>query len=557
MPIASTLRSLSGADKRAAPVIGSDGTIYLGSYDYTSLYAVNPTTGGVYWYYGAPATFTSAAAVGNDGFVYALSSDGTLVKLSAADGTVSWRFKAGPIYPGSSPVINPAGTQIIVGEIAGKLTAVDPHNGRQLWQFSIPQNSIFTPVVGPDGTVFFCSETVVTAVSSTGSKLWQDTANGCWSAMLLSPSNILFVASATVVRAYGALSGTILWTSQSTGLASFTALALSSDNLLFGITVNAYDRGNLYAWDARSFSLVYSVTRGAGFGDSIVATSAGTVLIAGPAFLSALNASTGDSLYEWSGDLSAGYEAIPYRIAVGPGDRVYTIMERSLYVVTLGFACPSGYFCVTSGSALIQIPCPCGYICPQNSMYPIACDAGTYCSFGASVPMVCPAGSYCTRACCAPIPCPSTTRCPEGTSLPQTCPAGATCNGGAVVSTCPEDSFCLPFSDPHQCHDYEFCPAGSALPRMPRPYVPPPPKVPPTLTKAEIIMIAVSSFSCVASVICAAVGIISYHKTRMASKHHDGIGAPTSPLLSEEFVASQEHAMLPVRAEEEAAGAIQ
>ena len=58
----------------SSPAIGTDGTVYIGSYDY-KVYALNGKTGAKKWEYKTGAEVESPPAIGTDGTVYFGSSD--------------------------------------------------------------------------------------------------------------------------------------------------------------------------------------------------------------------------------------------------------------------------------------------------------------------------------------------------------------------------------------------------------------------------------------------------------------------------------------------------
>ena len=63
----------------SSPAIGSDGTIYVGSYD-NYLYAINPD-GSLKWKYKTDEWIDSSPAIGSDGTIYVGSKDGCLYAI--------------------------------------------------------------------------------------------------------------------------------------------------------------------------------------------------------------------------------------------------------------------------------------------------------------------------------------------------------------------------------------------------------------------------------------------------------------------------------------------
>jgi outer membrane protein assembly factor BamB len=105
----------------SSPAIGSDGTVYVGSYD-DKLYAINGKTGDKLWEFETGHYVDSSPAIGSDGTVYVGSYDDKLYALSGKSGAKLWEFKTGHIVL-SSPAIGSDGT-VYVGSEDGKLYAI-------------------------------------------------------------------------------------------------------------------------------------------------------------------------------------------------------------------------------------------------------------------------------------------------------------------------------------------------------------------------------------------------------------------------------------------------
>lgn len=82
----------TGARVHAAPVIGVDGTIYVGSTD-RSFVAIAPD-GSLRWRYAGADRFYASAAIARDGTILVGNHDGTLVALTT-DGVVRWQRQLG------------------------------------------------------------------------------------------------------------------------------------------------------------------------------------------------------------------------------------------------------------------------------------------------------------------------------------------------------------------------------------------------------------------------------------------------------------------------------
>ena len=88
----------------SSPVLGADGTIYLGSTD-CKLYAVKPN-GAQLWVFPTGGYVISTPAIGADGTIYVASDDGNLYAISIATFMIT-------LSCGANGTINPSTAQII------------------------------------------------------------------------------------------------------------------------------------------------------------------------------------------------------------------------------------------------------------------------------------------------------------------------------------------------------------------------------------------------------------------------------------------------------------
>jgi len=186
----------TGGLVRSSPAIGADGTIYVGSaedsvvnginYHGTCvLYAVNPdgtqkwrfVTGGDIW-----GVFCSPA-IGSDGTIYYGSGDynlsrggGTRLYAFNPNGTEKWSFDAGNDVT-SSPAVGLDGI-IYVGSGSGNLHAINP-NGTEKWHFTTGSFVESSPTIGMDGTIYVgSSDDRLYAVNPNGTEKWRFTTGG-------------------------------------------------------------------------------------------------------------------------------------------------------------------------------------------------------------------------------------------------------------------------------------------------------------------------------------------------------------------------------------------
>ena len=145
----------------SSPAIGSDGTVYVGSFD-QKLYAINGKTGVKLWEFktgewiddegNTHSGVYSSPAIGSDGTVYVGSVDNKLYAINGKSGVKLWEFETGGLV-NSSPAIGSDGT-VYVGSYDKKLYAINGKSGAKLWEFETGSAVSSSPAIGSDGTVY-------------------------------------------------------------------------------------------------------------------------------------------------------------------------------------------------------------------------------------------------------------------------------------------------------------------------------------------------------------------------------------------------------------------
>lgn len=223
-----------------SPVVGPDGTVYVGADD-GKLYAFNGATGCIRWAVTVqPEGVDSTAATGLDGTVYVGAGDG-MVALDAATGAAKWRVATTDEVE-SSPTLAPNGT-LYVGAEDARVYALDSRTGAIRWIFSLPDGSETesSPALGTDGTVYIGSDsgTLYALDGRTGTQEWAFVAVGEISgAPALGTDGAVHISAAsstgTETRTYAidGASGALKWV---TSLASESAnsVALGIDGTVF------------------------------------------------------------------------------------------------------------------------------------------------------------------------------------------------------------------------------------------------------------------------------------------------------------------------------------
>jgi len=165
--------SYATGDKACGIALGSDGTIYVcGGFD-DSLHALNPD-GTLKWKYKTRGNLLGTPTVGSDGTIYVGSCDSNLYALNP-DGTLKWNYTTEYLVKGlnGGPAIGPDGT-IYVGSGGdfGKLYALNP-DGTLKWYRTVGEYTEVSPTVGSDGTIYVAGyDNTVYAFNPDGTPKW-------------------------------------------------------------------------------------------------------------------------------------------------------------------------------------------------------------------------------------------------------------------------------------------------------------------------------------------------------------------------------------------------
>jgi len=320
----------SGWIRSGTPVIGSDGTIYIGSED-NSFYAVNPD-GSLKWKYTTEGVIPGSAAIGSDGTVYVGSADCKLYALNP-DGTLKWSYTTGgtlyapvsigpegTIYFGTSntkmiyalnpdgtlkwsytlggninkgcPAVSPDGT-IYIGTTDKKLYALNP-DGTLKWSYTTGGN-IYTAsaAIGSDGTLVFGSyDKKLYALNPDGTLKWSYTAGGTiYGSPVIDSDGTIYFGSYSDYKIYAVNSdGTLKWT-YTTGNKIWGSPAIGADGTIY---IGSTD-SNVYALNPDGTLKWSYTTGGAIYGSSPAIGADGTLYIG----------SYDSKLYAFTGTLTA------------------------------------------------------------------------------------------------------------------------------------------------------------------------------------------------------------------------------------------------------------
>ena len=184
-----------------SPAIGTNGTIYFGvSDDVHKFYAVNPD-GALQWVFDGIDNFWSSPAVGPDGTVYCTSSgwESALYAINP-DGELLWEVHP-PQLIGSSPAVSPDGLIYLNGY--HNLYVYNP-DGTQAWIHHTFSDYSQSPVLSADGNIYLQLGSRVRAVNETGDKVWEAYLDGgFYSSLALGPDGTLFACGDQLLYAFG------------------------------------------------------------------------------------------------------------------------------------------------------------------------------------------------------------------------------------------------------------------------------------------------------------------------------------------------------------------
>ena len=157
----------------SAPAVGTDGTIYVGTWN-GKLWAINPD-GTRKWVFPAGNEIKSAPAVGLDGTVYFGSRDRKFYAVQP-NGKKRWEFQTGA-WVDSSPALAHDGT-VYFGSWDKNFYALNA-DGQKRWQFPTQGEIVSSPAIGADGTIYFGShDKKFYALAPDGRKKWEFATGG-------------------------------------------------------------------------------------------------------------------------------------------------------------------------------------------------------------------------------------------------------------------------------------------------------------------------------------------------------------------------------------------
>jgi outer membrane protein assembly factor BamB len=177
----------TGNEVDTVPVLSPDGTVVYAVANDNNLYAVNVSAnaavdGTLKWTFPIdtdPGEVNSSPTVNpSDGTIYVGSSDDHSTFAINPDGTLKWQFNPGTGSDmESSPTfaINPVNgiPTVYIGSDDDNLYAINANNGNELWRFDTGGQVVSSPIVDIDGTIYVGSDNGnVYAINPDGTPKW-------------------------------------------------------------------------------------------------------------------------------------------------------------------------------------------------------------------------------------------------------------------------------------------------------------------------------------------------------------------------------------------------
>ena len=309
----------------SSPAIGSDGTIYVGSYD-GYLYAIKPDSS-LKWKYKTEGYVQSSPAIGSDGTIYVGSNDNCLHAINPENGLREWTYSTNG-WIESSPAVGSDGT-IYVGSYNGYLYAIKS-DGFFKWTYKIGEFIHSSPAIGSDGTIYVgSSDGYLYAINSDGSLKWKYKTEGyVQSSPAIGSDGTIYVGSNDHCLHAINPDGSPKWTYE-TGDCIFSSPAIGSDCTIY---VGSND-GYLHAINPDgSFKWKYST----GWIESSPAIGSDGTIYVGSSYGYTIYAINANGSLKWKYETAEG--KVNSSPAIGSDGAVYVGAGNSLYAID----CESG-----------------------------------------------------------------------------------------------------------------------------------------------------------------------------------------------------------------------
>ncbi len=243
-----------GSISHCVPSIGSDGTIYFGTFTDGRIHAIYPN-GTKKWTLITKACMSSSPAIAEDGTIYMTTMDGYQAPLRFSllainpNGTLQWQYKTGGDVT-SSPAIADDGT-IIFGGLDSFIYAIYP-NGTLRWRYDTGGWVGGSPSIDEQGHIYINSrDEYLYALYPNGTLKWRTNIKEFWKCSTnpaIGPDGTIYVAS-DGVAAINPDDGGVNWVYKfGGGFRCITSPIVSADGTIYQQGSQTYGgSGTIYA----------------------------------------------------------------------------------------------------------------------------------------------------------------------------------------------------------------------------------------------------------------------------------------------------------------------
>ncbi len=220
------------------PVIGDDGTIYIGD-NGGRFYAINPD-GTEKWHYDSNGGFVPSPCIGPDGEIYFAMVGSTIYgfnDLGQGSYDLFWQHVFPGEHMGNSPSVDGDGHVYCCGLYLNTVWVCDPDTDTILWTFDAPDGFDEASVsIDTDGTIYIgCNDYNMYAVNPGGSVKWSTPVGGrVPSSVIIDPAGHLYFGTRDIGVFYclNKTNGNVIW-SYPTGETIRCTAAIAPDGTLY------------------------------------------------------------------------------------------------------------------------------------------------------------------------------------------------------------------------------------------------------------------------------------------------------------------------------------
>jgi outer membrane protein assembly factor BamB len=176
--------------KENQPTLGPDGTIYVATMQKLSSFYPNGT---LRWRLDSDKDFCGTLTIAPNGTIYAGTLEGYIYALNP-DGVIQWTYFIGNSILSLS--LDETGHIYTAPYLSPYLYRFNP-DGSLSWMIKLPSDSLDSPLIGPDGTLFLSAWSNLLAINQNGTIKWQVNTQYWGESPVLAPDGGIIYSPAT------------------------------------------------------------------------------------------------------------------------------------------------------------------------------------------------------------------------------------------------------------------------------------------------------------------------------------------------------------------------